>query len=69
MGVVVLERPAARPHVGALHRPVALDVEHLLRQQPVEPLLGGASAASPPASSSAWQVSAVSHTGDTQGWQ
>ena len=40
MGVVVLERPAAGTHVGPLHRPVALDVQHLLRQQPVEALLG-----------------------------
>ena len=36
MRVVVLERPAAGPHVRALHRPVALEVEHLFRHQPVE---------------------------------
>ena len=39
MGVVVLERPAARTDVGRLHRPVALEVEHLPRLQPVEALL------------------------------
>ena len=69
MGIVVLERPAARPHVGAFHGPVALEVQHLPRLQPVERLLGFGSDSAPPASISAWQVSAVSHTGETQGWQ
>ncbi len=36
MWIGVLERPAARPHVGTLDRPVALDVEHLERREPVE---------------------------------
>ncbi len=38
IGVVVLEGPAAGANIRPLHRPVALDVQHLLRQQPVQPL-------------------------------
>ena len=41
MRVGVLERPAARPDVGALRGPVASDIEHLLRLQPSEALLRG----------------------------
>ena len=40
IGIVVLEGPAAGAHVRPLHRPVALDVQHLPRLQPVEALLG-----------------------------
>ena len=36
MRIGVLERPAARPHIGTLDGPVALDVEHLERLEPVE---------------------------------
>ena len=36
MRIGVLERPAARPDVGTLDRPVSLDVEHLERREPVE---------------------------------
>ena len=70
MRVGVLEGPAAGPHLRALEGPVAFDVELLQRRQPLQ-----ARAAAPatlawwPASSSAWAASAVSHTGETQGWQ
>ena len=38
MRVGVLERPAAGPHVRPPRHPVALDVEHLQRHQPIEAL-------------------------------
>ena len=64
-----IETPS-RPAAGRAPRhPVAFDVEDLLRRQPIETLRTCATARSPPASSSAWQVSPVSHTGETQGWQ
>ena len=70
MRIGVLERPAARPHVGPLRGPVAGDVEDLLRLQPGKRLsTRRCSASSLPTSSSAWLASAVSQIGDRQGWQ
>ncbi len=40
MRIGVLERPSARPHVGPPRHPVALDLEDLLRHQPIETLAG-----------------------------
>ena len=40
MIVVILERPAARPHTRALLGPVALDIEHLARLEPIERCFG-----------------------------
>ncbi len=40
VGVGVLERPSARPHVRTFHGPVTLENELLLRKQPVEALAG-----------------------------
>ena len=67
--VAVLERPAARREIGRLGRPVALDIEDLPLRQPVAGGTIRGSAGSSPASNNAWVASAVSHTGDTQGWQ
>src|SRR5713226_10433228 len=40
VGIVVLEGPAARSNLRPLHGPVALDIQHLLWQQPVKTLFG-----------------------------
>ena len=70
MRVGVLEGPAARPDVGTPSGPVALHVEDLERLQPVERRAAPAlRPRRPPASISAWAASAVSQTGDRQGWQ
>ena len=70
MGVVVLEGPAAGPHVRPLLGPVALHVQHLQRLQPLQARAAAASSASVAAGlHQGVATSAVSQTGETQGWQ
>ena len=69
--VAVLEGPAAGAHIGPHLGPVALHVQHLQGLQPLQRVLEPAASglSGRPASISAWAARAVSHTGDTQGWQ
>ena len=70
MRVGVLEGPAARPQSGPRHRPVADRIEHLPLVEPVERAAdrrGQRRRRRPPSARA--QASAVSQTGDTQGWQ
>ena len=70
MRVGVLEGPAAGPQPGPRRRPVADRIEHLPLFQPVERAPDRRrQRRSSPTSISACAASAVSHTGDTQGWQ
>ena len=69
MRVAVLERPAAGTHVGPPLAPVAFHVQHLQRLQPAQPAQRGGVMLALRTSSSAWAASAVSQTGETQGWQ
>ena len=70
MGVAILEGPAAGAHVRAPLGPIPLHVALLQRPQPGQAALGGARRLLAACTSiRAWLASAVSQTGETQGWQ
>ena len=69
MRIGELKRPAAGTHVRPARAPIADDIQLLAGQQPFRPAAAASIARSSPTSSSVWHASAVSHTGETQGWQ